>query len=139
MARSMFRRRGVAFFVSGAFCVAAAIAQREPGAWKRVSETPILAPQGNGWDSVGPFNPAVVQRYGKFVMLYRAQDAKGTSRLGYAESADGVHFKRRANAVLSPEAEYEKEGGVEDPRLVKIGSVYYLTYTGYNKKDAQLC
>jgi predicted GH43/DUF377 family glycosyl hydrolase len=28
---------------------------------------------------------------------------------------------------------------VEDPRLVEIGGTYYLTYTGYNKKDAQLC
>src|SRR5262249_47877688 len=72
-------------------------------------------------------------------MLYRAQDANGTSRIGYAESVDGIHFTRRAKPVLSPEAEYEKDGGVEDPRLVKIGSTYYLTYTGYNKKDAQVC
>ena len=72
-------------------------------------------------------------------MLYRAQDANGTSRLGYGESADGIHFTRRAEPVLSPEAPYEKDGGVEDPRLVKIGGMYYLTYTGYNKKDAQLC
>jgi len=28
---------------------------------------------------------------------------------------------------------------VEDPRLVQFGDTYYLTYTGYNKKDAQLC
>jgi predicted GH43/DUF377 family glycosyl hydrolase len=28
---------------------------------------------------------------------------------------------------------------VEDPRLQQIGDMYYLTYTGYNKKDAQLC
>jgi predicted GH43/DUF377 family glycosyl hydrolase len=28
---------------------------------------------------------------------------------------------------------------VEDPRLQKFGDAYYLTYTGYNKKDAQLC
>lgn len=72
-------------------------------------------------------------------MLYRAQDAHGTSRLGYAESSDGIRFVRRQEPVLSPEAEYEKDGGVEDPRLVKIGETYYLTYTGYNKKDAQLC
>lgn len=30
-------------------------------------------------------------------------------------------------------------GGVEDPRLVQFGDTYYLTYTGYSKKDAQLC
>ena len=28
---------------------------------------------------------------------------------------------------------------MEDPRLVKFGDTYYLTYTGFNKKDAQLC
>ncbi len=72
-------------------------------------------------------------------MLYRAQDRQGTSRLGYADSQDGIHFSRRNQPVLSPEAEYEKGGGVEDPRLVKFGDTYYLTYTGYNKKDAQLC
>lgn len=110
------------------------------GAWRRVSETPILSPQGGGWESAGTFNPAVVRvSENKFVMLYRAQDAAGTSRIGYAESVDGIHFTRRAEPVLSPEAEYEKDGGVEDPRLQRFGDAYYLTYTGYNKKDAQLC
>ncbi len=81
------------------------------------------------------------------MMLYRAQDQHGTSSLGYAISEDGVHFTRRPEPVLVPEASYEKGGGVEDPRLQKFGEAYYLTYTGYNnvdgagpdKKDAQLC
>jgi len=107
--------------------------------WKRVSDTPILSPTGDGWESAGTFNPAVIAHEGKFVMLYRAQDAAGTSRLGYAESADGVHFTRHTEPVLAPGADYEKDGGVEDPRLVRIGDKFYLTYTGYNKKDAQLC
>jgi predicted GH43/DUF377 family glycosyl hydrolase len=109
------------------------------GAWRRASETPVIAPRGDGWESAGTFNPAVVMGDGKFVMLYRAQDKAGTSRFGYAESADGVHFTRRAKPVFSPSADYEKDGGVEDPRLVQFGDTYYLTYTGYNKKDAQLC
>jgi len=109
------------------------------GAWTRASNEPILSPRGTTWESAGTFNPAVVFHNGKFVMLYRAQDASGTSRLGYAESADGIHFRRDARPVLSPEIEYEKDGGVEDPRLQKFGDTWYLTYTGYNKKDAQLC
>jgi len=109
------------------------------GPWTRASETPILSPQGTTWESAGTFNPAVVLYNSKIVMLYRAQDAAGTSRLGYAESKDGIHFTRRPEPVLSPEADYEKDGGVEDPRLQKFGDTYYLTYTGYNKKDAQLC
>src|SRR5256712_13188418 len=72
-------------------------------------------------------------------MLYRAQVKDGPSRLGYAESGDGLHFARWPRPVLSPEADYERDGGGEVPRLVKFGDTYYLTYTGYNKKDAQLC
>jgi predicted GH43/DUF377 family glycosyl hydrolase len=99
----------------------------------------VVSPAGDTWESAGTFNPAVVLHNGKFVMLYRAQDKAGTSRLGYAESTDGIHFTRRPQPVFSPETDYEKDGGVEDPRLVKFGDTYYLTYTGYNTKDAQLC
>jgi predicted GH43/DUF377 family glycosyl hydrolase len=110
-----------------------------PGPWTRLSSDPIISARGDDWESAGTFNPAVIRRRGKFVMLYRAQDKNGTSRLGYAESTDGLHFDRRSQPVLSPQADYEKDGGVDDPRLVKFGGTYYLTYTGYNKKDAQLC
>src|SRR4051812_41630100 len=119
---------------------AAVVYQPPFGIWQRLhDDEPILSPQGDGFESAGVFNPSVVKEGGKFVMLYRAQDRNGTSRLGYAESTDGVHFTRRPEPVLGPETDYEKDGGVEDPRLVKIGDTYYLTYTGYNKKDAQLC
>ena len=117
------------------------------GKWTRLSPDPIVSPQGEGFESAGTFNPSVVKKDGKFVMLYRAQDHKGTSSLGYATSDDGIRFERRAEPVMVSEAPYEKGGGVEDPRLQKIGDTYYLTYTGYNnvdgvaadKKDAQLC
>ena len=123
-------------WVTFAFCVPAQVPFQS---WHRVSEEPVLSPRGKGWEAAGTFNPAVVLRDGTVVMLYRAQDAAGTSRLGYAESVDGIHFTRREQPVLGPETDYEKDGGVEDPRLVQFGGTYYLTYTGYNKKDAQLC
>ena len=141
--RRNIRRRiylGSLFVVVVSCCLVLAADLKLPfGSWSRASQTPILSPQDDGWESTGTFNPAVAMYNGKIVMLYRAQDAHGTSRLGYAESADGVHFTRRPEPVLSPEADYEKNGGVEDPRLVKFGDTFYLTYTGYNTKDAQLC
>jgi predicted GH43/DUF377 family glycosyl hydrolase len=128
---------------------ALAIAPSSPpfGSWKRLSSGPIIAPQGSGFESAGTFNPGVVEKDGKIVMLYRAQDGKGTSTLGYAVSDDGVTFSRSPGPVLGPEAPYEKGGGTEDPRLAQINGTYYLTYTGYNnvdgvgkdKRDAQLC
>jgi len=140
--------------LAASLIVAAPTSHLPFGKWKRASNTAILSPRGATWESAGTFNPAVVfvpqhvlyqaqlgkiPKYNKVVMLYRAQDASGTSRLGYAESTDAIHFKRRPEPVLSPEADYEKDGGVEDPRLQKFGNTWYLTYTGYNKKDAQLC
>jgi len=131
-----------------AFAAVAAVSFTSPfGKWTRLSGDPILSPQGDSFESAGTFNPSVVKKDGKFVMLYRAQDRKGTSALGYATSDDGIHFTRRTEPVMVSEAPYEKGGGVEDPRLQKIGDTYYLTYTGYNnvdgpaadKKDAQLC
>ena len=109
------------------------------GPFERLNDSrPLLSPQGDGFEAHGVFNPAVVRDGDRVVMLYRAQDKHGISRLGYATSTDGVTFTREAAPVLGPEAEYERGGGVEDPRLVKIDGLYYLTYTAYNGKDAQL-
>lgn len=115
-------------------------AYRPPfGPWSRLhGGEPILVPQGGGFEAAGVFNPAVIRDGARYVMLYRAQDSQGTSRLGRATSDDGIHFVRDAEPALVPEAAYERQGGVEDPRLVKIGSTFYLTYTAYDGKDAQL-
>jgi beta-1,2-mannosidase len=103
------------------------------------SPAPLISPSGSGPASAGTFNPAAVRQNGKTILLYREQDTSGTSRIGYASSTDGTHFTVGEQPVLVPEADYEKDGGVEDPRVVKIGDTYYMTYTGYNKHDAQLC
>jgi len=108
-------------------------------AWHRAADQPVLGPEGDSWEAAGVFNPAAIHKGNEIILLYRAQDRAGVSRIGYAGSRDGLRFTRRKQPVLSPEAPYEKNGGVEDPRVVEIGGTYYLTYTGYNKKDAQLC
>jgi beta-1,2-mannosidase len=120
--------------------IGGAPAYRPPfGPWSRLhGGEPVLAPQGTGFEAAGVFNPAVVRDGDRYVMLYRAQDAKGTSRLGIATARDGIHFVRESEPVLTPEADYERGGGVEDPRLVKIGATFYLTYTAYDGHNAQL-
>lgn len=102
------------------------------------------------WQEYATFNPAAVVRDGKIVLLYRAEDATGdstighhTSRLGMAESTDGLHFVRRAEPVLypdrDPQRKYEWPGGVEDPRLVESpDGGYVLTYTQWNRDVPRL-
>jgi predicted GH43/DUF377 family glycosyl hydrolase len=84
------------------------------------------------------------------VQLYRAEDASGaqeigghTSRLGLAESSDGLHFTRRETPVLYPDTDaqrrYEWPGGVEDPRIVESDDgTYILTYTQWNRDVPRL-
>ena len=59
--------------------------------------------------------------------------------MGYAESSDGIHFTRRAEPVLSPSEITKKTAESKIPGSLHSDDTYYLTYTGYNKKDAQLC
>jgi len=106
---------------------------------ERLTERPVLKPSALPWMVSGAFNPAAVLYRRKTVLLFRARDMRGTSRIGYAESEDGLTFKVDPHPALAPEAAYERNGGVEDPRVLRIGTTYYMTYTGYNLHDAQLC
>ncbi len=100
------------------------------------------------WEEKDVFNPAAVVRKGKVYMIYRAEDVvgkhAGTSRLGLAVSADGIHFKRQPKPVFYPANDamktYEWEGGCEDPRIVESPTgVYVMTYTAYDGDKARLC
>ena len=96
------------------------------------------------WEEYATFNPAAVVKDGKIHVLYRAEDASGkmeigmhTSRLGLAESVDGLRFTRRPTPVLYPDkdaqAKWEWTGGVEDPRIVESeDGTYILSYTQWN-------
>ncbi|WP_052696219.1 glycoside hydrolase family 130 protein [Palaeococcus ferrophilus] len=101
---------------------------------------PVLSPSQRGFDSKNTYNPAVVKRRGTFVMLYRAEaeGEKITGRIGLALSDDGVNFVKHPEPVMEPEYGWEKVG-VEDPRVVKVGDTYYMTYTGYDGNVARLC
>lgn len=102
------------------------------------------------WEQYATFNPAAVVRNGRVVLLYRAEDASGaaaigghTSRLGLAESADGLRFRRLPAPVLFPardeQMRNEWPGGVEDPRVVETeDGEYVLTYTQWNRDVPRL-
>ncbi|WEK35893.1 MAG: GH92 family glycosyl hydrolase [Candidatus Pseudobacter hemicellulosilyticus] len=101
------------------------------------------------WESNDVFNPAAAVRNGKIYVLYRAEDKSGvgigqrTSRLGIAESRDGIVMKRSPHPVFYPSNDNQKEfewpGGCEDPRIaVTEDGTYVMLYTQWNKKVARL-
>ncbi|ANI89637.1 hypothetical protein A9P82_10265 [Arachidicoccus ginsenosidimutans] len=101
------------------------------------------------WEVSDVFNPAAVVKDGKINILYRAEDNSAvgigsrTSRIGLAETTDGIHLKRHKKPVLFPaddnEKEHEWRGGCEDPRVaVTEDGTYLMLYTQWNRKVPRL-
>lgn len=122
---------------------------------------PIISPDNNAvfidpmsgkenhWESDHTFNPAATIKDGKIIVLYRAEDNSGngigfhTSRIGFAESNDGLHFTKKNKPVLFPaddsQKEFEWPGGCEDPRVAMTeNGTYVMFYTQWNRKLPRL-
>lgn len=96
------------------------------------------------WAEKNVFNPAAIVRDGRVWLLFRAQDDRGTSRIGLADSHNGFDFKKKPKPVLFPDIDASKalewEGGCEDPRIVRRNDgLYVMTYTAYDGNTARLC
>lgn len=101
------------------------------------------------WEASDVFNPAATVKNNKIYVLYRSEDHSGegigmrTSRLGLAESTDGITMQRRPTPVMYPandsQKEFEWPGGCEDPRVaMNENGTYVMMYTQWNKKVPRL-
>ncbi len=100
---------------------------------QRHPRNPILLPDPTSdWECYNVFNPAVIHHNGLWHMWYRAQGLDWVSRIGYAVSRDGLHWNRLRQPVLEPHDATDARG-VEDPRVVLIDGVFYMTYTAYGR------
>ena len=107
---------------------------------KRYAKNPILLPnESNWWESKAVFNCAAIYDGNIVHMLYRAigEYENYISRIGYALSTDGYHFKRRNEIALGPVKDYERYG-MEDPRLVEIDHQAYVTYVVLSKNVREM-
>lgn len=101
---------------------------------KRFSGNPILGPNpDNDWESLAVFNPgAWYDKDRKQVtLLYRAAESGPEYKcyFGLAVSSDGYHFERVSNEpAFSPSGDGFDASTVQDPRIVKFGEYFYITY-----------
>lgn len=98
---------------------------------KKYQKNPILLPNPeNDWESLVVCNPAAWYEDATFYLLYRAagNDDRHLIYLGLAVSEDGFNFRRVSDRpVLAPDPT-DYDAGCEDPRIVKMGKLYYITY-----------
>ncbi len=100
----------------------------------RCKQNPIISPNPNTkWESLVATNPAAWfdEADQKFKLLYRAagDELEHYVYFGLAQSEDGINFTRTSDLpVFAPSKDGPDAGCVEDPRVVKMGDDYLITY-----------
>lgn len=106
--------------------------------FKKYEDNPIFTPDYRlEGERCSTHNPAAVITDARVNIIYRAEGdyENYIANLCLATSADGVHFERYGdNPVLTPTLP-EEARGCEDPRITRIGDIYYLTYTAFTRYD----
>jgi predicted GH43/DUF377 family glycosyl hydrolase len=89
------------------------------------------------FENEGVLNPAVIRSGDNVHLFYRAVRKGNNSTIGYCRLDGPLTIAERSKTpLILPEYEYETRG-VEDPRIVKIDDLYYLTYTAYDGVNAR--
>ena len=113
-------------------------AESEDGlTFRRVRGRPVLSPE-HPWEGASVMNPCVLYENGVYRMWYSAGETYEPNVLCYAESADGLTWKKYAgNPVFekNPAEEYEQDriGGCQILPHGELG--YLLFYIGYRDVD----
>ena len=114
------------------------------GKLEKAGCNPIIRPQRGGPAADAVFNPAAIVHNGRVGLLCRAIDFTrkpsgpdnwSVSTLVWAWSDDGFNFVLDDAPAFDPEPDSPYQGGFEDPRLVKAGDEYVLTFTGVRDFD----
>jgi predicted GH43/DUF377 family glycosyl hydrolase len=84
------------------------------------------------FEQKGVMNPAVIVHNNQIHMFYRAVSAEGISTIGYCQlSAPLVISTRNHKPILIGNTAAEQKG-MEDPRIVCIDDLFFLSYTAYD-------
>ncbi len=107
-------------------------------AWKRMSDRPVLSAE-LPWEKVAVMCPSVRwdEAAGLYRMWYSGGDQWEPDAIGYATSADGLHWtKHPGNPVFGPEpSNIWEQARVAGAQVFRSGGWYYMFYIGYRDID----
>lgn len=90
-----------------------------------------------GFENEGVLNPAIMQQGDHVHLFYRAVQTGNHSSIGYCKLLGPLAvIERHTEPLLTPAFDYESKG-MEDPRIVCIDGLYYLTYTAFDGWSAR--
>jgi len=102
----------------------------------RSEHNPILSPlKTHPWEAAAAFNGCPIVKGTETHLVYRAMSEPQLlkephirmSVVGHAVSSDGLHYENR-KILIEPDTDFDRYG-CEDPRITKLGDMYYIFYT----------
>jgi predicted GH43/DUF377 family glycosyl hydrolase len=89
------------------------------------------------FENEGVLNPAAIRVGDSVHLFYRAVRKGNYSTVGYCRLDGPLTLRERTEApLIIPQMDYESHG-IEDPRIVKIDDLYYMTFTAHDGLNAQ--
>jgi predicted GH43/DUF377 family glycosyl hydrolase len=96
----------------------------------------VLSKTAHVFENEGVLNPAAIREGDKIHLFYRAVSTGNFSTVGHCILKDPLTIEGRdEEPLIIPQFGYESHG-IEDPRIVKIDDLYYMTYTAYDGINA---
>jgi len=111
---------------------------------KRYEGNPILTGKDFPVDAdiKNVFNSGIIKYNGTYLMVCRVENSALFDRFWLADSKDGYHFKPRPAPVEMPydDPEFKEYAGsmIYDPRVTKIGSLYYVVHAAHSGHTCRL-
>lgn len=96
----------------------------------------VLEKTNLAFEAKGVLNPAVIEFNGQIHMVYRAVANNDVSSLGYCLMSDPLTVKKRLKQPLLSGMGQQEKMGLEDPRIVRIGEHFFLSYTAFDGNNA---
>ncbi|WP_445457597.1 glycoside hydrolase family 130 protein [Flavobacterium sp. HNIBRBA15423] len=96
----------------------------------------ILSKTNLDFENDGVLNPAIIQEGNTVHVLYRAVRKGNYSTIGYAKLEGPLKVVERKKEPLIIPTTDDEVHGIEDPRIVKIDNIYYLTYCAHDGVNA---
>lgn len=92
----------------------------------------ILSPTEKEFENKAVLNPGIYQDGETLHFFYRAVPEVNISTIGYAKTKGPIKIVERLDyPIMTCDFDYEKHG-MEDPKVVKIDDIYYITYIAYD-------
>jgi hypothetical protein len=101
--------------------------------WTKYGTTPVMTPTLT-WNAGGVRVPIVWMEGARYYMIYTGRDASGNMQVGFADSANGIKWRKYATPVFNDPT--WAHDSTENWGVIKVGSEYLMWYSNFGARQS---